>query len=88
MITMGKNVGGGPGRTRTSNQSVMSGQADPKNSTNIGIFHRVRARSFASVHAVFVVNLWSIPKTLKPLSFLSSELALRVACVARPEFLI
>jgi hypothetical protein len=48
---------GGPGRTRTSNQTVMSGQADPKNSTNTGILHRVRARSFASVHGVSVFNL-------------------------------
>ena len=51
---------GGPGRTRTCNQTVMSGQAYPGISTNIGIFRRVRERLFASVLRVSVVNLWSV----------------------------
>jgi hypothetical protein len=51
---------GGPGRTRTSNQTVMSGPVSPESSIRIDVFRRVCARSFASVHAVSVVHLWSV----------------------------
>ena len=51
---------GGPGRIRTSNQTVMSGLADLEISDNPGVFRRVRARSFASVHGISVVQLWSV----------------------------
>jgi hypothetical protein len=51
---------GGPGRTRTSNQTVMSGLAVPEIPDKTGVFRHVHARSFASVHGVSVVNLWSV----------------------------
>jgi hypothetical protein len=51
---------GGPGRTRTSNQTVMSGLVSPESSIRIDVFRRVRARSFASVHGISVVHLWSV----------------------------
>jgi hypothetical protein len=51
---------GGPGRIRTSNQTVMSGLVSPESADKIDVFRRVRARSFASVHGVSVVNLWSV----------------------------
>jgi hypothetical protein len=51
---------GGPGRTRTSNQTVMSGLADLGNSDKSDVFRHVRSRLFASVHGVSVVNLWSV----------------------------
>ena len=38
----------------------MSGPAGPEILDKIGVFRRVRARSFASVHGVSVVNLWSV----------------------------
>jgi hypothetical protein len=38
----------------------MSGQAAPEFLGKTGVFHRVCARSFASVHGVSVVNLWSV----------------------------
>ena len=47
---------GGPGRTRTSNQTVMSGPAAPKILSKIGVFRRVHACLFASVHGVPVVR--------------------------------
>ena len=53
-------VRGGPGRARTSNQTVMSGPAAPENPCKIEIFRHVHAPSFASVHGVSVVNLWSV----------------------------
>jgi hypothetical protein len=52
---------GGPGRTRTSNQTVMSGLADLGNSAKSDVFRHVRCRLFTSVHGVSVVNLWSVP---------------------------
>jgi hypothetical protein len=52
---------GGPGRTRTSNQTVMSGPVSPENSSTIDVFRPVRASLFASVHGVTVVYLWSVP---------------------------
>jgi hypothetical protein len=48
-------------RTRTSNQTVMSGPVSPESSNKIDVFRGVRARSFASVHGVSVVYLWSVP---------------------------
>lgn len=51
---------GGPGRTRTSNQTVMSGPVSPETSNTIDVFRQVRARSFAPVHGVSVVYLWSV----------------------------
>ena len=54
------NTAGGPGRTRTSNQTVMSGPVSPESSDKFDVFRRVRARSFASVHGVSVVYLWSV----------------------------
>ena len=60
---------GGPGRTRTSNQTVMSGLISPESSIRIDVFRGVRARSFASVHGVSVVYLWSVrhfPKRRAP----------------------
>ena len=50
----------GPGRTRTSNQTVMSGPVSPESSIKIDVFRGVRARSFASVHGISVVHLWSV----------------------------
>ena len=50
----------GPGRARTSNQTVMSGPVSPESSNKIDVFRGVRARSFASVHGVSVVYLWSV----------------------------
>jgi hypothetical protein len=47
-------------RTRTSNQTVMSGPAVPEILGKTGVFRHVHARSFASVHGVSVVNLWSV----------------------------
>jgi hypothetical protein len=38
----------------------MSGQAGPEILDKTGVFRRVRARSFASVHGVSVVILWSV----------------------------
>jgi hypothetical protein len=58
---------GGPGRTRTSNQTVMSGPVSPESSNKIDVFRRVRARSFASVHGVSVVYLWSVRHFPRPL---------------------
>jgi hypothetical protein len=55
----------GPGRARTSNQTVMSGPVSPEDSNRIDVFRRVRARSFASVHGVSVVYLWSVPHSPK-----------------------
>jgi hypothetical protein len=51
---------GGPGRIRTSNQTVMSGPVSPESSNKIDVFRRVGGRSFASVHGVSVVYLWSV----------------------------
>jgi hypothetical protein len=59
MIAQLENIGG-PGRNRTSNQTVMSGLLDPEISTIIGVFRHTRRRSFTSVHGVSVVNLWSV----------------------------
>jgi hypothetical protein len=59
-ISQFERMRGGPGRTRTSNQTVMSGLAAPEILGKIGVFRRVHARSFASVHVVSVVNLWSV----------------------------
>jgi hypothetical protein len=38
----------------------MSGLVDPEILDKTDVFRRVRARSFASVHGVSVVNLWSV----------------------------
>ena len=56
-----------PGRTRTCNQTVMSGPVSPKSSNKIDVFRRVRARSFASVHGVSMVYLWSVRHFPRPL---------------------
>ena len=58
-------VSGGPGRTRTCNQTVMSGLVGPEIPAEIGVFRRVRARLFAYVHGVSVVDLWSVPGRCK-----------------------
>jgi hypothetical protein len=58
MVRVGQS--GGPGRIRTSDQTVMSGLAAPEILDKIGVFHRVHARLFASVHVVSVVDLWSV----------------------------
>ena len=38
----------------------MSGVLAPEISAKIGVFRRIHARSFASVHGVSVVTLWSV----------------------------
>jgi len=38
----------------------MSGLVWPERSIKIGVFHRVCAGSFTSVHGISVVNLWSV----------------------------
>ena len=46
----------------TSNQTVMSGPVSPESSDKFDVFRCVRTRSFASVHGVSVVYLWSVRK--------------------------
>ena len=48
-------------RCSLEHQTVMSGLADPEIMAKISDFRHVCARSFASVHGVSVVNLWSVP---------------------------
>jgi hypothetical protein len=45
----------------------MSGPVSPENSDKIDVFRRVRACSFASVHGVSVVYLWSVHHFPRPL---------------------
>jgi hypothetical protein len=52
-------VHGGPGRTRTSNQAVMSALSWPENPANIGISAHVRYRLFAFGCCVLLVIYWS-----------------------------
>jgi hypothetical protein len=49
---------GGPGRTRTSNQAVMSAQSSPENPTNMGIFAHVQGHSFTFGCGVLLVIHW------------------------------
>ena len=49
---------GGPGRTRTCNQTVMSGPVCSILSENIDVFRGAARRSSSFVHAVSVVNRW------------------------------
>lgn len=42
----------------------MSGLADLENSVKIGVFRPARRRSFAFVHGVSVVNLWSVHEAI------------------------
>jgi hypothetical protein len=50
---------GGPGRTRTSNQAVMSAVSAPEKSINTSIFALVRTPPFTFVHGVSLVKRWS-----------------------------
>jgi hypothetical protein len=50
---------GGPGRTRTSNQAVMSAVRYPRNSAFMGLFVHLHTLLFTFVHAVSLVNHWS-----------------------------
>ncbi len=52
-------IAGGPRRTRTCNQTVMSGPACSKVSENIDVFRGVASRASTFVHPVAVVNRWS-----------------------------
>ena len=49
---------GGPGRTRTCNQTVMSGDTRSEHPLIIGEFIDVRSQSSSFVHAISVVNRW------------------------------
>jgi len=49
---------GGPGRTRTSNQAVMSAVPSPENPINIGVFGHVLRRPFAFGCGVLLVIHW------------------------------
>jgi hypothetical protein len=52
-------MGGGPGRTRTSNQAVMSALLYSKKSLTIGVFGPVRRRMFVFGCGVLLVIHWS-----------------------------
>ena len=58
IVTTAKIIIGGPGRTRTCNQTVMSGPACSTVSENIDVFRGVAERSSTFVHVVPVVNRW------------------------------
>ena len=57
-ISVSGRMRGGPGRTRTSNQAVMSAVTAPKRSAIIGIFARVRRRLFLFGYGVSLVIRW------------------------------
>ena len=58
MNSMVKFTSGGPGRTRTSNQAVMSALPCPESSVKIGISAAVRVRSFTFGCGVSLVIYW------------------------------
>src|ERR1019366_8934658 len=78
---------GGPGRTRTSNQTVMSGLLDPEISAIIDVFRHTRRRLFTSVHGVSVVNLWSVLDRCGRTCERSSTPPGRFALTANSQFL-
>src|SRR5665213_1466282 len=51
----------------------MSGLLDPENSAKFDVFRHVRRRSFASVHGISVVHLWSVPGKCPSAPFRGSE---------------